>query len=190
MLFLHIFNLQLDKFAIALPHVQGISRCQCMHMHLYNIIILHTDNGITNACQRITQRILSEIFHTALRQANDEFRTITEFLTFHGCLNTLACFASFLFLNYSSLHCRKEAFKNRHKTGTAAVHDTDFLQDRQQLRCTNQRFLGFLHHLLHYLRYRYILCRGCIGIRIISRLTHNGQNRSLNRTHNRLIRNT
>ena len=55
MLLGHVFNLQLQKAALALCHADCRGRLQCVDVYLHQVFILHADNGIANGGQFIPE---------------------------------------------------------------------------------------------------------------------------------------
>ena len=172
-----------------------------MDMDFDDFIIVDYQQGISQIIEVVAKFIIIKVFYigwTCLESHHD-FCTVavSDVLCCHMASYRLMmlsidhlrhgrrCRHKVLRRNIFACKSRQEAFVDKDQPLTARIHNTDFFQNRQHIRCLGQSSLSSFKSCFH--NFYSIISDFSFLLSSDSRTSGNSQNCSLNRLHNCLV---
>ena len=172
-----------------------------MNMDFDDFIIVDYQQGISQIVEVVTEFIIIKVFYIgwSCLESHHDFCTVAVsdvfrchmasyrlmMLSIDHLRHGRRCRHKVLRRNIFACKSRQEAFVDKDQSLTARIHNTDFFQNRQHIRCLSQSSLSSFKSCLHNF---YSVISDFSFLLGTNRCTAgNSQNCSLNRLHNCLV---
>ena len=172
-----------------------------MDMDFDDFIIVDYQQGISQIVEVVAEFIIIKVFYIgwSCLKSHHDFCTVavSDVLRCHMASYRLMmlsidhlrhgrrCRHKVLRSDVLTCKSRQEAFVDKDQPLTTRVHNTDFFQNRQHIRCLSQSSLSSFKSCFH--NFYSIISDFSFLLGSDSRTAGNSQNRSLNRLHNCLV---